>query len=100
MYAGANNRFYFALTDYEKRLTILSLYRLSADLKEDTPLTSRVYKLILRRVGQLYGVGHSQSEQCGVMKYSNSLYELDQVYPFYCEEDIKALQSIKILKPM
>ena len=121
IYAGEENSFYFAWTEYQQRTTILSLYRLKSQADKDSSLKDRVYKILLRRIGKLYGAGIDHGckdfkfaakvftgrgerlpakclKECGVMKYSNSIGELDALYPFYCGEDIKYLQGIKVLK--
>lgn len=95
IYHGEDNNFYFAWSNHDKRITILSLYRLSAQTGENNPLRDRVYKLVLRRIGKIYGTA---PEECGVMRYSNSLYALDERYPYYCKEDVTRLKKFGVLR--
>ena len=98
IYRGYGN-FLFSHTDFNKSVTIASMWRFQFTLKEDnyrkkSILENRFYKILLRRIGIMFQLN---TDSC-VMKFSNSLKELDALNPEYCSDQKTYLIEKNILK--
>lgn len=86
--------FLFAYTNYKEHETVISTARFM-DMGTDPSLAlERLNKIMMRRIGFVYGL---KSDDC-IMKFSNSLDELDKAAPAYCQNDADYLKSIAVLK--
>ncbi|MEM2906442.1 MAG: archaemetzincin family Zn-dependent metalloprotease [Candidatus Bathyarchaeia archaeon] len=90
--------FVFGQARYPGRLAVISLHRLKPAFygAKASPelLLERALKEAVHELGHTYGLGHCQDAGC-VMRFSNSIYEVDAKTPSLCPRCAELLANVR-----